>query len=359
MAPKVVLVVDDDSSSRDLVGEILRGSYHVELAADGLEALAKLKLGVDLMLLDLSMPGMDGFEVLRRVRSEPDSSDLPVVLMTGLSARYRQMEAMEAGASDFLGKPFGPAELLTRVRTHLRIREADEQLKAQDFSLEARVDERTARLRRSIDEAVAAQREAWQAHLDTIRRLALASDYKDHGTASHASRIAEYCVLLGEGLNLPPGEIELLRYASPMHDVGKIGIPDAILLKPAPLTPEERRVMERHTEIGASILSGSSSRLLQAGETIALSHHEHWDGRGYPRRLSGLEIPLWGRICAVADFFDALTSARPYRPAISVDETLEMMGFLEGTHFDPSVLRLFFEQEKRVRAVFLAFEGID
>lgn len=359
MARQVVLVVDDDSSNRDLVGEILlsAGSHQVETAADGLEALAKLELGVDLMLLDLSMPGMDGFEVLSRVRALPAHADLPVIIMTGLTGRFRQMEAMRAGASDFLSKPFEPAELISRVRAYLRLREADQLLVGRDQTLEAKVEERTASLRRSIEEAVVAGREAWQAHLDTIHRLAVASDFKDHGTATHASRIAEYCVLLGECLSLPPGEVELLRHASPMHDVGKIGIPDAILLKPAALSPEERQVMERHTEIGASILSGSRSRLLQAGEVIALSHHEHWDGRGYPRRLAGEAIPLSGRICAVADFFDALTSARPYRPAVSVPQTLEMMRILEGTHFDPTILRLFLEQEDRVRAIHQAFEN--
>ncbi len=348
----VILVVDDDETNRGLVAAILDSEgYRVEHARDGLEALAKLKLGVDLVLLDLVMPGLDGFEVIRRIRRDESYHDLPVIMITGLSGREQQTAALRAGANDFVGRPFEPVELRVRVEAQLRLRKAAELVKRHDVDLEAAVARRTAQLRASIDEAVAAQREAWQAQLDTVHRLALACDYKDHDTAVHAQRISAYCALLGREIDLDPGEVELIRYASPMHDVGKMGIPDSILLKRGPLSAEERTVMEQHTEIGARILSGSSSRLLQAGEVIALAHHERWDGGGYPRRLAGEAIPLSGRICAVADFFDALTSDRVYRPAVPIDATLDLMRQGRGTHFDPRLLDLFMQLEEQVRAI--------
>lgn len=347
-----VLIVDDDETNRALVAEILDGQgYRVECAKDGLEALAKLRLGVDLVLLDLVMPGMDGFEVIRRIRRDASHQDLPVIMITGATGRGQQAAALRAGANDFVGRPFEPVELRVRVEAQLRLKEAAEVVRRRDVDLETAVELRTAQLRASIDEAVTAQRESWQAQLDTIHRLALACDYKDHDTAVHAQRISEYCMLIAREIELDPGEVELIRYASPMHDVGKMGIPDGILLKRGPLSAEERKVMEQHTEIGARILSGSASRLLQAGEVIALSHHERWDGNGYPRGLAGEAIPLSGRICAVADFFDALTSDRVYRAALPVDATLEMMRQGRGTHFDAELLDAFLRVEDEARAI--------
>jgi putative two-component system response regulator len=349
---KVILVVDDDELQRLLLRELLEDrGYAVELAKDGLEALAKLELGVDLVLLDLILPGMDGFEVVRRIRESARHRALPVIMITGLAGREQRRAAIRAGADDFVGRPFDATELQVRVQAQLRLREAQALLDGQQLSLEEEVEQRTRQLRRSIDEAVAAQRQAWRAHLDTIHRLVLACEYKDHHTGTHAQRMAEYCGLLAQACNLPPGDVELLRHASPMHDVGKMGIPDSILLKPGPLTVEERRIMEQHTVIGAHILGGSTSRLLQAGEVIALTHHEHWDGTGYPRRLTGPAIPLWGRICAVADFFDAMTSDRRYRSALSIGDAFELLAVGRGTQFDPHVTDVFLGIRDRVREI--------
>jgi putative two-component system response regulator len=208
-----------------------------------------------------------------------------------------------------------------------------------------------AELRRALDETVDAQRATYRAHLDTIRRLILAAEYKDSEVGAHIERIGAYAELLGRGLNLAPQEVEILRYASPMHDVGKIGIPDDILRKTGTLDADEWAVMKQHTTIGARILGGSPSRLLQAGEVIALSHHERYDGTGYPRGLSGDAIPLYGRICAIADVFDALTTDRPYRARLSSEQAREVMSAGRGRHFDPALLDVFLSQREAVETI--------
>jgi putative two-component system response regulator len=355
MALRTILVIDDDEENRLLLRRMLEDcGFRVETARDGLEGLAKLRLGADGVLVDLLMPGMDGFEVIRRLRADPQHRDLPVLMLTGSAHRDQRKQAIEVGATDFLRRPIEFAELRFRVESALALRDARRRIRHLESDLEVEVARQTSSLRELIDDAVAAQRASWQAQLDTLTRLAIASEYRDQNTAAHQNRIADYCVIIADALGLPPGEAETLRYASPLHDVGKIGIPDAILLKPGALDPSERRIMETHVEIGARMLSGSSSPLLQAGEVIAWGHHERFDGRGYPRGLAGEAIPLPARICAVADFFDALTTDRVYRKAVAVEATFEMMRELRGAHFDPEVLDAFFALEGRVRGVQLS-----
>lgn len=196
-----------------------------------------------------------------------------------------------------------------------------------------------------------AQRRTHKAHLDTIKRLAIAAEYKDEDTAIHIDRMSNYCAIIARELHLPPGEVEVILNASPMHDVGKIGIADAILLKPGKLDNDEWDIMKQHTTMGGRILSGSSSDLLLAGEVIALSHHEKWDGSGYPKGLAGEDIPLFGRICAVADVFDALISERPYKKAFSNEKAYEILREGRGTQFDPKVLDAFFKRLDKVVAI--------
>jgi putative two-component system response regulator len=203
------------------------------------------------------------------------------------------------------------------------------------------VEKRTIALRRALEEMATAQRRTHEAHLDTIRRLVIAAEYKDRDTAAHIERIGRFSEVVARALTLAPGQVEIIRHATPMHDVGKIGVPDAILLKPGKLTKDEWVIMQRHTEMGAHILHGSPSEVLQAGEQIALSHHEKWDGSGYPRGLSGDAIPLMGRICAVADVFDALTSDRRYRDALPNAAVYDMVHKQRGSHFDPDVVDAF------------------
>jgi len=351
-ARKRILVVDDEPGNRELLEALLTGLGHeVELAPDGFAALAALKLGFDLVLLDVMMPGMDGFEVARRIRSGSDPSDIPICMVTSLTGKEERLRAVEVGANDFIAKPVDKTELNVRVASLLRVKEAQDAARQYETHLEAAVASRTAALRQALLEMSEAQRKTYQAQLETIERLALAAEYKDEDTASHIKRMSRCSELLARKLNLQPKECEMVLHASPMHDVGKIGIPDSILLKPAKLTPEEWVVMRRHTTMGGRILGGSSSELLQAGEVIALSHHEKWDGSGYPKGLAGEGIPLYGRICAVSDVFDALTSNRPYKKPFSNERSLQIMREGRGTHFDARILDLFLDNMREVESI--------
>ena len=337
-----LLVVDDSREYRellaDMIGEI---GYSVETARDGFEALARLKLGFDLVLLDARMPGLDGYEVLHRLREDPTYVDLPVILVTGLSAARVKEAAAQAGADKFLEKPVSLEDLRESCRALLGGKEEEK-------SAEAGTPEDIAGLEETVEELARAHRESYRAQVETIERLAIAAEYRDEGTGAHVRRIGRYCAMLGRKLHLSPGDVEVLQYASQLHDVGKIGIPDSILLKPGELNDDEWEIMKQHTVIGARILSGSSSRFLQAGKKIALSHQEKWDGNGYPRGLEGEEIPLYGRICAIADMFDALTAHRPYRDAMPTEEAREIMKQERGGHFDPELLDLFMDNYNEV-----------
>lgn len=347
-----VLVVDDQEDVARALEHALQGfGYHVEMARDGLEALAKLRLNVDLVFLDAEMPGMDGFEVARRVRDDPEFGDLPIIMVTGLSGTRDRLRAVETGINDFIAKPFDLTELRVRTASLLKMKEAADALKQYRMELELAVAQRTIDLRRALDEMVEAQRTTYDAHLDTIKRLVRAAEYRDRETGSHIERIGGYCALLGRILGLSPREVELLRYASPMHDVGKIGVPDAILLKRGRLDDAEWAVMRRHPAIGAGILHGAPSDVLQMGETIALSHHERWDGIGYPSGLAGEAIPLAARICAVADVFDALTTNRPYRSALPNHTVFEMMAAERARQFDPQVLDAFLSERAAAETI--------
>ena len=347
-----ILVVDDVEQNLALLGGLVRSlGYEVETARDGLEALAKLALGVDLVLLDVMMPGLDGYEVARRVRADARTADLPIILVTVLDSREDRVKAIQAGASDFIAKPVDKTELLVRISSQLRLKEAQDALKRSQAGLEEQVASRTAELRRTCEVAADANRRTYHAHVDTIRRLVLAAELKDPDTARHILRISRYSVVLAKALHMSPGETEVLGHAVTMHDVGKIGIPDAILFKRGALDEEEKKVMETHTLIGSRILADSPSELMQQGQVVALSHHERWDGTGYPRRLRGEQIPLAGRICAVVDVFDAMTTTRPYRPAFSPEVALETMRRGRGAHFDPMLLDLFMDRLDEVLAV--------
>jgi putative two-component system response regulator len=277
-------------------------------------------------------------------------------MVTALGSKEDRLRAVEAGANDFITKPVDRTELRVRTASLLKMKAAQDALKRHRASLEDTVARRSAALRQALDDLGAAHRKTHEAHLDTLRRLAVAAECRDGHTAAHLHRVGHYCMLLARALGLPEGEVEAIRHASPLHDVGKIGTPDAILLKPDRLTPEERAAMERHTLIGAHILSGSPSELLQLGQVIALSHHEKWDGSGYPQGLAGEAIPLSGRICAVADVFDALTSVRPYKAAFSNEQAFEILRSGRGIHFDPTTIDLFLEHVEEIVAIQRQFQ---
>jgi putative two-component system response regulator len=349
---KRVLVIDDDDGIRRITQMLVEGLGHqVEAARDGVEGLARLQLGIDLILLDVVMPGLDGFDVCRRIRQDPAGRDVPVIMVTTLETREHRLHAVEAGASDFIAKPVDVTELRVRATSLLKMKEAQDEVKRYQAHLEEMVQERTASLRRALEQTAEAQRMAYQAQLETVERLAILAEYKDKVTARHIQRMSEYSAVIARGLKLPPAEVELILHASRMHDVGKIAMPESILRKPSSLEPHEWTVMRQHSTIGSRILDNSTSQILQAGRVIALHHHERWDGAGYPSGLAGSDIPLWGRICAVADVFDAVTSERPYKPAFPNEEALQLLRDGRGKHFDPRVVDVFFECLEEILAV--------
>ena len=340
---KRILAIDDERINLRVIGGLLRNlGYEPVLTESWAEARPLLDTGIDLVLLDVMMPEMDGFTVARQIREMPDVSDVPIIMVTALTGKQDRLRAVEAGANDFISKPIDLTELRVRMGSLLKMKESQDEVKRYQAELEEMVAVRTSALRMALENVKESQRVILSAHLETIHRLAAAAEFKDEETADHIQRMSRYCALLARRLDLPDAEVDLVLQASPMHDIGKIGIPDSILLKPGKLTPDEWTVMKKHTIFGARILGESNFELLRVGEIIALSHHERWDGTGYPNGLAGEDIPLFGRICAVADVFDALTSRRPYKEPFSNDTSLDIMRAGRATHFDPKILDVFF-----------------
>ena len=328
-----VLVVDDERQNLDLLEALLRraGYRNVTVVADPHEALDRFQTGrPDIVLLDLHMPGMDGFELLEALQGfVADDDFVPFVMLTADTDRAVRERALALGAHDFLTKPFDVVEVLLRVENLLRTRQLHERVRRHRQLLEVEVQERTADLS--------------HARLELLQRLGLASEYRDDDTHLHTVRVGENTARLAAAIGLPVPEVELLGQAAPLHDIGKIGISDTMLLKPGRLTPAERELMCTHTTIGARILAESRSDVLRVAEEIARTHHEHWDGSGYPAGLKGSEIPLPGRIVAVVDVFDALTHERPYKPAWPVEAALEELRAKRGRQFDGDLVDAFGE----------------
>lgn len=330
-----VLVIDDDESALRLIRRRLESNGYRNILTTALPSLG-LELfqaaEPDLLILDLNMPEMDGNQVLQALGElHPEQlSRTPVIVLTGESIEENKMRVLSLGARDFLSKPFDTAELLLRVHGNLEVRSLLRKLEQHSEELDNKVRQRTAELER--------------ANLEIIQRLTAAAEYRDDDTGDHILRISGYCREVGEALGLSEEECCFLEKASPMHDVGKIGIPDAILLKPGKLTPQEWETMKTHTTVGANLLSGSNSPLVRLAEIIALTHHEKWNGSGYPRGLRGTEIPISGRIVAVCDVFDALVSDRPYKKAWELERALDVLKADSGSHFDPACVDAFFQR---------------
>jgi putative two-component system response regulator len=347
-----ILVVDDELINRKVLEGLLK-SYGLECvsAESGPAALALLDESIDLVLLDIMMPGMDGFLVAKAIRDMPKFADLPIVMVTALSAKEDRLRAVEAGANDFVAKPIDSMELGVRMKSLLRMKGYHDEIKGYQQHLEQVVTDKTRALRGALVELEQARLATVRAHMETIRKLSSAAEYKDEDTASHILRMSRYCAVIAEHSGLDPDAVDLILYSSPMHDIGKMGIPDAILLKPGKLNDEEWQVMRLHTIMGANILDDSTSKYLEMGAVIAFTHHEKWDGSGYPRGLAGEDIPLFGRICAVADVFDALTTRRPYKEALSNAEAIEIMTKGRGTHFDPALFDIFISKFPLIEAI--------
>jgi putative two-component system response regulator len=323
-----ILIVDDDATNLLVLKTILSHEYRLVFAKKGAEALKRaFENPPDLILLDVMMEDLSGIEVCRRIKSEARTREIPVIFVTALGDIQDEAMGFEVGGVDYISKPVRPAVVRARVRTHLALYD-------QNRFLEKKVRERT--------------RELWGSRLSIIHRLGKAAEFRDNETGDHVVRMAHYCRLLAERLHWEEAEVNLLFHAAPMHDVGKIGIPDAILQKPGPLNAEEWEIMKRHATIGAEIIGEEDSDLMRLARKIALTHHEKWDGSGYPLGLAGEEIPVCGRIVALADVFDALTSERPYKSAWPVEKAFALIEEEAGSHFDPKLVRLFLDSNEAV-----------
>jgi putative two-component system response regulator len=309
MTRPLILVVDDEASNLQLLRQILQDHYRLLFAKDGARALELARQErPDLVLLDVMMPGMSGYEVCAALKAHPVTAATPVIFVTALTETDDELEGFEAGAVDYITKPVSPPIVRARVRTHLSL---------------VRMEELRA------------------TRLAIVQRLGLAAEYKDNETGLHVIRMSHFARLLGLASGMTEHQADDLLHAAPMHDVGKIGIPDRILQKPGPLDPEEWKVMQGHSRIGAEIIGEHGAGMLALARNIALTHHEKWDGSGYPNGLAGEAIPLEGRIVAIADVFDALTSKRPYKQAWSEDEATDYLVKQKGQHFDPALVDLF------------------
>ncbi|MGH2751354.1 MAG: HD domain-containing phosphohydrolase [Actinomycetota bacterium] len=338
-----ILVVDDEVPVRRLLVRLLeRNGYSCATAGDAVAATESLEAEpFDLLLTDMSMPGESGLDLIRSASDR--YPDLATVMVTGLDDRDLANSALELGAYGYVIKPFESNEILISVTNALRRRSLEIENREHQQRLEQKVKERTGELWNAIRDLETTQEELRRSREETVKRLSIAAEFRDDETGRHIQRMSRYCALLARELGHDSEQAELIRVASQMHDIGKLGIPDSILRKPGPLTPEERRIMEQHCEIGWRILAESQSELLDCAAVIALAHHERVDGTGYPRGLSGSDIPFAGRIAAIADVFDALTTDRIYRAAMPLGRALEIMRDGKGTHFDAGALDKFFD----------------
>jgi putative two-component system response regulator len=341
-----VLIVDDLAANVEILTRMLAAAGYASVAStmDPLEVCElHRKHRYDLILLDLQMPGMDGFQVMEGLKEiEPDGY-LPVIVITAQPGH--KLRALKAGAKDFISKPFELAEVRARVRNMLEVRLLHKELHKYNDVLEQRVRERTADLQ--------------EGYLETIFTMTRAAEHKDEETGAHVQRISyfsrELARLLGQGEEF----VDRIFFASPMHDIGKIGIPDHVLLKPGDFTPEEWKVMKGHTTMGAKILGSSKSPYLKMGAEIALNHHERWDGGGYPNGKRGEDIPLTARIMMICDIYDALRNKRPYKPAFDHRKTVDIIthgdGHTRPEHFDPGILAAFRQNHQTFRDIFEAY----
>lgn len=332
--PHHILVVDDEEV-REVFQELIEmAGYKCSIACRGEDAIKILDNHVvDVVITDIRMPGMDGIQLLRRVKEKYNAD---VIVMSGYTEDFTFEEIVLAGASDFIHKPITRQNLILRLERVIRERTLS-------------TERRKARI-----EIESAHRELQIAYHDTINRLVLAAEYKDEDTADHIVRISRYSELLAKKCGMSAVEVQNIRYAAPMHDIGKIGIPDHILLKPGKLTDAEFEIMKKHTLIGADILANSKAKILQVAEEISISHHEKWDGTGYPFKLAGENIPISGRIVGLADVFDALTTRRPYKKPYPIQVACEIINAERNKHFDPDLVTIFLENLEPIERIMKA-----
>ncbi len=334
-----ILIVDDLQENVRLLNSLLRsmGYYDIYTSTDPREVLGLYKdTKPDLVLLDLNMPHLDGFQVMEQIMEVEKDSYASIMILTAQADQKVRIKALEAGAQDFLSKPFDLIEVNLRIRKMLEIKNLNKQVLENNLNLEKAVQKRTLELQEKTLELE-------ETRMETIYRLGRAAEFRDNDTGMHVVRMSRFSQKLAEKFGLNHEQCEQILHASPMHDVGKIGIPDRVLLKPGKLNAEEWEIMKTHSAIGAQILSRGKHKLTKLAKTIALCHHEKWDGSGYPNGLSGSKIPLEARIVSIADCFDALTSERPYKQAWSIEDAMKEMDRVNGISFDPDLMKAFHE----------------
>ena len=327
-----ILIVDDQMTNILLLESILQnaGYTNIHSTQDPTEVVSFVKkLNPDLICLDIRMPQMNGFQIMGQLKIIQKDTYLPILVLTAEEDRETRLRALDSGAKDFLRKPFDKIEVIMRIRNLLETSLLNRALSLQKETLEETVRVRTQQLK--------------ETQLEIVHRLAQAAEHRDNETGSHIVRMSHFAQVLGRACGMNEEECDILFHATPMHDVGKLGIPDRVLLKPGKLDADEWEIMKQHTVIGSQLLSNSQSPVLQMGETIALTHHERWDGSGYPNRLAGEDIPLVGRICAIADVFDALSSKRCYKEPWPQEKVLQELRSLSGIQFDPRLVEMFDE----------------
>lgn len=344
-----ILIVDDESLNINVLVELLKGEYALAVAKSGAQALQRVldTPPPDLILLDIMMPEMNGYQVLEAVRANPATREIPVIFITALGEVRDETRGLELGAVDYVSKPISPPILKARVKNHLELHRSRLALETQNAALELRVAEQTEEVRLTQDV--------------TIQALASLAETRDNETGSHIRRTQLYLEVLANGLRGRPGmderTIELISKSAPLHDIGKVGVPDHILLKPGKLTDEEFEIIKRHPTLGRDALQraeqmlGASSSFLRIARDIAYTHHEKWDGTGYPEGTSGADIPLVGRLMALADVYDALISKRVYKAALSHEEALAIIVEGRGRHFDPDLVDLFLEKSDEMQRI--------
>lgn len=357
-----VMIVDDESVNVKVVRKHLAiaGYQRFVTSTDSRQVMELIASEMpDVILLDIMMPHVSGLDILRSLHDDPSLSHVPVIVLTASDDEQTKMEALELGATDFLSKPANAPELLVRVRNALLVKAHHDYLENYAQELDRQVQKRTAELAAS--------------RLELIHCLARAAEFRDNETGRHVMRVGRYAEIIARKLGLPEEEVELIRHAAPLHDMGKLGIPDHVLLKPGTLDPDEMEIMKRHsayghetlepmsedewhtmqshTFMGERIMDVPSSPVVALAAKIALTHHEKWDGTGYPSGLKGEQIPLAGRITAVADVFDALSNKRPYKPVFDAERCFGIMWEGRGTHFDPTVLDAFLASRDAVLQV--------
>lgn len=357
-AEQTILVVDDEPTVRAVLMALCKQiGYQTVEATNGAEAIELARAGLpDLILMDAKMPEVDGFAATERLKTDAATGHIPVLILTGLTTRQDRLKGIAAGASDFLSKPVDLEELTLRLKNNLQIKQFHDFLTRHAEILEAKVAERTRRLSEAVHNLELAQTTIEKVHRDTILRLATLAEFRDEDTGTHIQRIGHFARELSSRLGLQSFFQDCIYHGAMMHDIGKVAVPDSVLLKQGSLTDEEWVLMRLHTSSGAKILEGSASPYLQMGAVIAQHHHERWDGSGYPSGVKGDAIPLPARITAIADTYDALRSARPYKQAFSHEESCRIIvqgdGRTSPEHFDPEILDAFIHIQSRFDEVF-------